>query len=286
MRRFSCAAAMLLLLHSGSALAHREPTEEISQLTHELQGDPSDPETLVRRAQLYRQQGRYAEALDDLAKARRLAPVLPTIDLAQAQTLLASGCAESALESIDRLLQGQPEHVVGGLTRARILASLGQALAAHAEYSRLIVRLEASNAPGPELYLERARVLVAAGPAHLGEAIDGLDEAITRLGNVPALTSAAIDLEITAHRLDAALARIAVQVAQTSHPEPWLVRQGRVLELAGRHAEARVAYEGALNRLQHLASERPEARASAEAAAAAREGLQRLDTPATSTGGR
>jgi predicted negative regulator of RcsB-dependent stress response len=71
-----------------------------------------------------------------------------------------------------------------------------------------------------------------------------------RLGPVAALVAAAIDLELTLKRYDAALARVDAAAARSPHPEAWLARRGEILEAAGRGHAAREAYAQALREIE------------------------------------
>ncbi len=117
------------------------------------------------------------------------------------------------------------------------------------DYSRALTL--ASN-PGPDLFVERAQALCEAGDEYLGAAVEGLDEAIRRLGPLVVLASVAIDLEVKRNRYDAALDRIDQVLAQLARKDRWLVRRAEILQKAGRMEEARATYQAALAAIESL----------------------------------
>ncbi len=98
------------------------------------------------------------------------------------------------------------------------------------------------------------------------------------LGPLVSLGFEAIDLEVRLRRFDAALARIDQLSAGSPRRESWLVRRGEILEAAGRDAEARQAYESAMDAIAALPAGRRAVPAVADLAASARRGLQRVST--------
>ena len=78
------------------------------------------------------------------------------------------------------------------------------------------------------------------------------------------LQLAAIDIEVGQKRYDAALDRIEAAAASSPRKETWLLRKGEILRDAGRPAEARAAFQNALQAIETL----PPARRNVPAMAA------------------
>ena len=97
--------------------------------------------------------------------------------------------------------------------------------------------LEATARPTPELYLQAAGALEAAGRS--AEAAVRLDAGLVRLGPAVSLELAAIDLDVRRGAVDSALARIDAAAGRSRRPERWIARRTQVLESAGRCEEAR-----------------------------------------------
>jgi tetratricopeptide (TPR) repeat protein len=134
----------------------------------------------------------------------------------------------------------------------------------------------------PELYLERARALVAAGPQHLDRAIAGLDEGLRRLGEPVTLQLYAIDLEVEGRRFDAAIKRLDLLASRAARQEPWLMRKGAVLEAAGRREEALQAYRQALEAVESLPPNRRGSKAVNRLESEARAAIERTSDDQTS----
>src|SRR3569832_1367650 len=159
-----------------------------------------------------------------------------------------SGRLQRAKLTLDRFLSQQRLHYEGLLTRARVLAKLGERGAAARDFTQA---LSISSVPEPELYLERACVL-AGNEQQITEALRGLDEGIARLGPIVTLQLAAIDLELRRKNYDAALTRLDQITAQSERKEAWLIRRGEILKVAGRDDEARAAFNAALVAIESL----------------------------------
>ena len=159
------------------------------------------------------------------------------------------------------------------MKRGRALALLGDPLAAADDFEQVI-----SIAPTPDAYLERAQTLVAADNVQIEDALFGLDEGLSALGPVVALTELAIELELKQRNYDAALMRLAEVAAITPRQDPWLTRSAEILEQAGRLEEAQTAYQDALAALETLPSHRRNTRASIVIENRIRTALDRLST--------
>jgi tetratricopeptide (TPR) repeat protein len=184
---------LTLAFGSLAVLAHPPADEALADLAARIAADPSDPNPYLERAALLGEHGEAAAALADCAAALdRFAPEdpdRPLVDLVAGQTLLADGRVSEALPRLDAFLSARPRHAPALVARARALTLLGRSGDAIAGYRRA---LDAAPTAGPDLHLELARTLRAAGRPH--EALAALREALRRLGPVPALESSARDL--------------------------------------------------------------------------------------------
>jgi predicted Zn-dependent protease len=223
------------------AAAHGPLHEQIAELTARIERDPRDAFLYLRRGELRALHGDGDAALADLDRAARLAPALAAVDLARGKALLGVGRLAPAREALDRFLSREPDHPEGTLTRARVLVALGDNRAAALDYGRAIAK---RDRPEPEHYVEWARALAGLGDP--GRAVHALDEGMAKLGPIVSLQVPAIDLDLAAGRIEAALARVDALASSLPRPEPWLARRGEILERAGRAEEARRAYEAAL----------------------------------------
>jgi tetratricopeptide (TPR) repeat protein len=238
--------ACLILVMAARTEAHADLEVRLARTTHAIAHSPDRPDLLLRRAELYGHSGDFSAAHADLDRAARIAPALREIDYRRAELLLDEGVAAQAVVVLDELLAADPDHVGGHIARARALRRLGRPLDAAAAYTQALDRTPST---APDLYLERADALAAAGPSHVTAAISGLDEGLETLGPLPALTRAAVELELRANRAEAALARVEIEIMRSRQPLWWIVRKAELLDASGRGDQARTVYAEAW---QHL----------------------------------
>ena len=244
-------AALLgsLLALPAAALAHGAIDEQIELVTEQIEQHPTSAALFLKRAELHRVLRNWDAALADYDRSSKLAPGLSNVDFCRGRMLLEAGRAEEAKAPLDRFLRNEPDHAEALITRARILVSLGEPASAVRDFSRGIAQLPA---PDPQYYVESAQAAASQGPEHVDEALAGLDRGIAALGPLASLDLPAIDLELTAGRYEAALARLARLAEQSRHKETWLTRRGEILQGAGRREAAREAFAEALAAIESL----------------------------------
>ncbi|MCB9881768.1 MAG: tetratricopeptide repeat protein [Planctomycetes bacterium] len=232
--------------------------ERIAFLTKRIEARPNDATLWLQRASLYREHRDFAAARADLDRAERLDAQTAGLDLERIRWMHAVGEVKAARERALGILQSHPER-----TALRcLLVEIERTRGAFAEaLDHLEHVIERSEAPQPDLFLERARLCAALGNDHLGDAVRGLDEAMERIGPAVSLQLEAITLQRSRRRFDDALERLDRLRAPFPRQETWLARRGDILVEAGRRDEARVAYRAALQAIEGL---RPKARNSAD----------------------
>ncbi len=246
-----CALLFASLFLGGGfrAGAHAELILQIDLVTAEIAKDPGNAELYLKRGQLRREHVEFDLAFADFAKAESLSPGLAQLDLARGRLFLDWGWPLSARASLDRFIARVPGHEDALVLRARVLQRLECRRAAVNDYDTV---LRNSKEPGPDLFIERSQLLMTMGDEHWTEALRGLDDGIARLGQLVTLQLFAIDSELKLQRFDKALERVDQITERSPRKETWLARRGEILVQAGRRAEARVAYEGALAALNRL----------------------------------
>ncbi|HXC69849.1 MAG TPA: tetratricopeptide repeat protein [Pyrinomonadaceae bacterium] len=262
---------ILLALLSSFAHAHEGLHEQIEAVTAKIRRDPKNASLYLQRGELHRLHRDWRRATADYDRAARLQPGLTIVDLARGKMLYESHKLQQAKLVLDRFLHEQPNHVEGFITRARVLARMGDRVAAARDFTQA---LTLAPAPEPELYLERAQVL-AEEERHIEDALRGLDEGIHRLGPIVTLQLLAIDLESRRRNYDAALSRLDSIAAQSERKEMWLVRRGEILRNAGRIEEARATFKAALVAVESLPPDRRQNRSVTTLELRARSGLER-----------
>jgi len=269
--------ALATLAAPRPASAHPGFDERLEVADRRVAEAPGDPAAYLDRAELQRRHGDWPAALADLERAAEQSRASPPPELAYERglALLDAGRAREAEAALDAYLERAPGSPAGHAARGRARAAQGRQREAADDFAAAI---EHQPVPLPEYYLERARALAAAGGAQRDEALRTLDEGMLRLGAVPSLGLAAVDLELERGAVDAALARLE-RLARVGGAQPvaWRVRRAEILEGAGRTQEARESYARALHELEALPPRRREAPALRDLAARVREALGRLE---------
>jgi predicted Zn-dependent protease len=256
--------------------AHAEIEVQIRELDRRIEQKPADAELYLQRGELHRIHRNWKGAEADYMKVREMDPGMVIVEYCLGRMKLESGHPDQARSLLKAYLEKRPHDSAALAVRGRAMEQLGKHMAAAEDFSRAIEHASGANLR-PELYLERARSLMASGPEKLNDAIAGLDEGLEKLGEPVALQLYAIDLESAAGRYDAAIRRIDRLASQATRQEPWLMRKGAVLETAGRNAAAVEFYRKALNAIERLPQSRRGSRAVQGLEAEARAAIERLD---------
>lgn len=231
-----------------AAHAHGDVHGRINELTELIKNSKTNAAVLYfQRAELYRIDGDYTNAMADLNAVARLDRTLKRVDFMRGQVQLDANQPQAAIGPLDRYLADKPPDSEAYTVRARVLAKLTRHSEAIEDYTRAIALAQTAN---PELFIERAASWRALGKPE--EAVRGLDEGIRKLGPIVTLQLPAVDAEIALKRIDAALARIDTVMARLQRKETWLVRRAEILRNAGREEEARQNYHAALEAINRL----------------------------------
>jgi tetratricopeptide (TPR) repeat protein len=241
--------AMTLLcgFTAQQAWSHGDVHPRINEFTEQIKRSPNNALLYFQRAELYRMDGDYTNALADLNQVAQLDRKLKRVDFLRGQVQLDAGQPQAAIGPLNRYLADQPADAEAYTVRARVLLKLNRPAPAIEDFTHAI-RL--SSTPNPELYIERATAWRSMGKPE--EAIRGLDEGIRRLGPIVTLQLPAVDAELALKRTDAALARIDTVMTRLQRKETWLVRRAEILRDANREQEARTNYFAALEAINRL----------------------------------
>jgi predicted Zn-dependent protease len=243
------ASLATVVLLPRTAQAHGATADQLEQVSHALEHDPGDAQLYIRRATLRQTRREWAGAIEDLDRAARLAPQLPVVDLARGRLLLDAGRPAEARRALDSYVRRAGDDPQGWLERARANVGLGEPLAAARDYRAAMERL---RDPGPDIVLEHADALLAAGDGHRVQALQVVESGIARQGPLLTLQLKAADIELSLGQHDAALRRFEQLAAQSPRKERWQLRRGDVLRSAGRPQEARAAYLAAMASIESL----------------------------------
>jgi len=250
--------------------------EQIAALDRLIETRPDDAALYLRRGELYRIRRDWPNAERDYLRARGLDAGLAAVEFCLGRMKVEAGDPESAVEHLNRYLELRPSDPKALATRGRALVKLERHLAAADDFTAALAHA-GEGFSQPEVYLERARALMAAGPEHVELALQGLDEGLEKLGEPVTLQLYAVELEVGARRYDAALRRLDRLAAGSVRKEPWLMRKGAILEAAGRPDEARQVYEQAVDAIHTLPPSRRNSTAAQRMETEARANLERLE---------
>lgn len=240
---------MVCVLLPGSSIAHGAVHDQIAFVSSLLANNPLAAELYIKRGELYREDRAWQAAIDDFKRAAELAPEDGRADFHLGRALLEQGKPRDAIEALERALAKNPARTGAYIVRARAKVAEGDYLAAAEDYNLVITRLEH---PRPELFLERARAYKAAGTPYFTTALEGLNEGIAMLGDLPVLGIEIIAIATAAGRFDAALKQIEIEMKQTRRKERWLVKQGEILAAADEPERAHRSFAAALAAIASL----------------------------------
>jgi tetratricopeptide (TPR) repeat protein len=234
----------ILILASGAALrAHPEIEEALNRLNAQIAANPNEADLYVQRGELYARHEEWIVAEANYLRAAELAPRHDRLPLLRGALELATGRPADARAHLTAALEQNPANPEALVLRARALVALQDRVSAIADFNAALASIAS---PPPELYLECAKLLPPP------EALRSLDEGLARLGPAVTLHLAALVLEESLGRIDAAVARIDRIAADSERKESWFKRRGDLLLRAGRPAEARASYVSALVAIQSL----------------------------------
>ena len=230
------------------AAAHGELHDQIAGMDRQIAAQPQSAALYLRRAELHRIHREWDAAELDYGQVLELEPGHPELAWLRARAWLEAGKSRQALPELDRYVARFPNHASARLTRARTLVALGRNAQAAADYE---VALERLPQPEPDYYLELRNAQQAAGMSPATQ-LGGIETGLRRLGPVPSLEDAALDVEIRARQWDAALARLDRQAATAARKERWHYRRAEVLAQAGRNEQAAAALRDCLEAIDLL----------------------------------
>ena len=266
-------AALLagLLVSPSVAFAHADIIERIEALDTQIALAPTDAALYRKRGELHRLHKDWTSADADYDRAAKLAPSEPSVHFLRGRMWLEADKPETARPMLDRFLAARPDHADALLTRSRVLARLGEHLAAADDLARAANLLDP---PTPEVYLDRARALAAAGPVYTDRALASIDEGMARLG--PLVTFIAYGVEVERERGDhaRALQRLDALPEKIGRQPAWLALRGDILRDLGKAQQAHASYREGLAKIEAYSPARRNARAIAALEARLRDALR------------
>ena len=264
--------AFCVIMVTGSASAHGDLHDRIMRITAEIQESPSAG-LFFKRGLLHLEHGEAESALADLSETERLSPGALEIDPPRAEALMLLGKDSDALEVLYRCLDREPSASRCLLLRARVFVRMGKKDHAVHDYRKTLSLV--SN-PEPDLLLEVSKALVE--NKQDAEALEVLDQGIARLGPLPPLVSAAVEIDVGNGNIGCALTRIDIAQAAAPRPEPWMASRASILARVGRTGESKAAWKSLLDRISSLPPNERSSHAMCSRAKEARDALAALNS--------
>lgn len=263
---------LFVMIVNGVAYAHGDLHERISQITEQLRESPSAG-LFFKRGRLHLEHGEAEAALEDFREVDRLAPGAFETDMPRAEALMLLGKYSAALDVLNHCLDCDPSASRCLVLRARVFGRLGEPDSAIDDFRKA---LSLVPQPEPDLLLEVSRAL--SENKQTTAALEILDQGTARLGPLPSLVNAAIEIDFGNGNVDGALRRIDVAQAAAPRPEPWMARRASVLARAGRIAESRTAWQSLLDYISSLPPAERDSHAMCSRVREAREALAALES--------
>jgi tetratricopeptide (TPR) repeat protein len=207
----------------------------------ELAARPDDPSLLLQEGYVLQVGGDWSGALVAFAHAAAHGADAAEVAAARGRVFLASGRPAEAKREFDRALRRRPDALAVLFDRGRASWRLGRPESAAHDFAVAAAGMPALT---PEHVFEWRDVLLATGRHEA--ALAALDRGIARIGAVPSLELAAVDLELALGRPEDAVARLDGLLARNPRNEAWMARRGELLAQVGRPAEAREDFRTAL----------------------------------------
>lgn len=241
--------ALCFLALPTRGFAHPEIEAQLAHISSEIARQPGSAELYLQRGHLYRTHRDWEKGLADFRQAVKLDPDLHQAERAIGRLYLEADKPKRALPQIERFLKLQSGDADGLILRGRAQGKLGATEKAAADFDTALPKL---RRPTPELFFERAQILIDGGEKYHQRALLGLAEGIERLGDLYTLHKFAAQLEVKAGQPEAALLRIRSLLEKTKGQLTWRILEAELLESSQQIEEARASYQKALAKLSSL----------------------------------
>lgn len=266
----ACLLAAVLAAGFAHEAAGHAPPEELEQEARAMMArQPPDPGAHLEAGRIFQSTGAWDAAIVAFERAGELGADGAVVMIAKGQVYLDAGWPRMAERELTRALAARPEAYGALYDRGRARMALGNAEGAAADFERAVAGIKE---PRPEQIYAWRDALLTLGKRD--EALRALDDGMVRLGPIPSLQLAALDLELERGAYPAALARLDALLATSPRNPVWIARRADVLDRLDRTEEACAERSRALAAIES----RPAARRGKELNSLAETLRQRLAT--------
>lgn len=225
--------------------------EQIHDLTKQINKHPDNTALLMKRGRLYIEDEKYTAAKNDFMRILKLDSQNRSTHYYLSDVALKQHQYKKAIHHATQFISMLQDEA-GALSRGYRL--LGAAYEGQKNHSQAAIAyqevLKVSEQPHPEYYLDLANVLHKAQQHQ--QAINVLDDGLSRLGTLIVLQDKALHIEIDAEKHSNALQRIDHMIEQGQRLHVLYQQKGGILQTANRHDEAVQAYKMAVNEIDKL----------------------------------
>ncbi len=253
-RTFRCILAALAL--SGAALsAHPSNEHKAEELEQHIKEEPGNPDLRVLYAAQLRKMERYDEAERQLLAVEAISKEHPGAALERARIAYYRNSDTLVARSMaDQLVKSHPRYAPGWDFLGQLQRKAGQTDGAIDSFRRYIALTDEYRVGD---FTDLATLLSdRSGTGDKDEAIQVIDQGITKVGELAGMHLMAANIEVSLERYEAAARRFD-KLAAKYRPKPdWSRRKGEVLMKAGRYREAASAFDAAIAMIEAMPASR------------------------------
>lgn len=247
--------ALLLIVVFASltrpALAHGDLEIQIDELSIAIEKKSGDAFLFFQRAELYRRILAWDAAKNDYARAEKLGYSKTELDYYRGRMFVQAGDDAKATQHLDKYIKNHPNDSRALTTRAKI--STRPPLDAVDDLDKAIVF---SDRPSPDMFLDRAKLTIKAGPKYFDRMIAGLEQAIAHFGPLVSLLEFGVTESETTSNWQLAI-KLANKLPEQIKGSPrWMYRIGLMHINLQNHDQAHHHFEKALLGINELSNAR------------------------------
>jgi predicted Zn-dependent protease len=229
------------------AAGHANVHEMIEKLNSQIASNPQSAHLYLRRSQLHATHSDFQKAIADLKMAEKLDAHAAPYPLLHAEIHFKSGELDTSHRMLNDWLKSHPDDLDGWILYARVLGAQEHSKIAADAWKK---GLSLHPNPTPDLVLEHMEAHLNC--ADSSAALLALDDGLAKLGPVSSLQQRAVELEVDQKRFDQALQRVNSMIHDPANPGGYCFMRARVLEAAGRSADAQKDWKAGLEWLERL----------------------------------
>lgn len=239
--------------------AHEDIELQIESLNQELSVDTNNGEHYLKRAELHRIHQDWRAALEDYDRAEQFGVASDILNFYKGRMYFEAGEEESALALLNKAIAAMPSHVPSLVERSK--------LSIHPKYSAvsdLDRAIQLSSNPSPDLFLNRANLIIANDANDIEKMISGLEQGVARLGPLVSLIEFGVNQSEVFGRWETAQKLIEDLPAILRQSPKWLFKEGQIQEKLTNKDVAQQLYKNALQKIKELPPSRANSAANIE----------------------